>query len=203
MKWWHRFLQRFRRKKVLKSIVHHAHPVRIPLNPSPSKPKKVAVYHDSSKSRANQTTGERHKNPLNVKAPSQPYWKGQVARDCRGHAVFDDVAFGTRAAIITLRTYWITHNLRTVAKIISRWAPSTDTIGSIAGAARNDPGDYARYVARKAKIQPTTALALFSESGSIEDVAMLYELISAMAKYENHTGYSLDYSDFERAITLL
>jgi len=123
MKWWHRFIQRFRRKTVLKSVVHHAHPVRIPLNPSPIKPEKVAVYHNSPKSRANQTTGERHKNPLNVKAPSQPYWKGQVDRDSRGHAVFDDVAFGTRAAIITLRTYWITHNLRTVAKIISRWAP--------------------------------------------------------------------------------
>src|SRR5690606_29483168 len=74
------------------------------------------------------TIGTRNRNLLNVKQnPANP-WQYSTGADSRGHTIFPTYAAGIRAAIITLRTYWTQHNLRTLAGITGRWAPASDTI---------------------------------------------------------------------------
>jgi len=78
--------------------------------------------------------GVRNNNYLNIR-PGEGYtWQGQIGVSnnfCR----FKTVAWGVRAAIKNLYSYYYTHNCDTVRKIISRWAPpgdNNDTEGYIA-----------------------------------------------------------------------
>lgn len=134
-------------------------------------------------------TGVRHLNPLNVKAPSPAYWQRQAGRDDRGHAIFSDPADGARAAVVLLRTYWRQHQLRTVAAILSRWAPSTDTIGSIPGAPPNSPAGYAEFVRRATGLLPNQTLSLFRPDAKTDDHLQLIALLGAMAEYEVGSGF--------------
>lgn len=147
------------------------------------------------------TVGERNRNPLNVKGAG---WRGQFGSDPRGHAIFLSVPYGIRAAIVTLRTYRFAHGLNTVAAILSRWAPSSDTVGSIPGAPANSPTDYTRFVCKRLGIEPTAALDLF-EGGTrkVANPDRLFALLAAMAIYENRAGYTLHRADFETALSLL
>ena len=97
----------------------------------------------------NDSTGIRNNNYLNVKNGKDPWQDagGRPSRtDGRGHAVFTDPAYGVRAGIILLRSYFFKHNLRTIAEILSRWAPATDTVGSLPNAPRNSPLEYSTFV---------------------------------------------------------
>src|SRR5688500_10842783 len=94
--------------------------------------------------------GIKNKNYLNVKNGRSPWIDagGKKSKtDSRGHAVFTDPAYGVRAGIMLLRTYFFTHNLRTIAEILARWAPATDTIGSVPGGPKNSPLEYSTFVA--------------------------------------------------------
>ncbi len=90
-----------------------------------------------------------NKNPLNIKQVSPDAWAHSVGADGRGHAIFADPAHGVRAAMRSLQRKW-DNGKRTLIQIIADWAPASDTVGSIAGGAQNDPIDYARYVAARA-----------------------------------------------------
>jgi len=210
MNWLRRFFLKLKARRIRSTgevlpikpppqVAHHIPPPKKIIE-APASPK---IYHDSPRSRPNLTTGERHLNPLNVKAPRQPYWKGQVDRDSRGHAVFDDLRFGIRAGIIILRSYWTVHDLQTIEQILARWAPVTDTIGSLAGAAQNDPGDYAIFVAKRVGISPRTKLDIFTTAGAIKNEAQLFILFNAMARYENHPGYIVEKPDFDGALKII
>jgi hypothetical protein len=89
-------------------------------------------------------------NPLNIKwaNPDNPaaLWKGSSGYDDRGHAIFADPAMGIRAAMRSLQSKWL-NGKRTIRAIIADWAPSDDTVGSLAGTAPNDPDSYAGFVA--------------------------------------------------------
>ena len=56
------------------------------------------------------TVGQRHKNPLNVKQPSGGYWLDAGNKDSETdgvrHAIFTDWAYGVRAGVINLRSYY-------------------------------------------------------------------------------------------------
>ncbi len=146
------------------------------------------------------STGLRNRNYLNVKGSG---WKGQTGRDARGHAIFQTPEWGIRAGIVLLRTYWFTHGLRTIAAILSRWAPATDTIGSLPGAPANSPVDYSRFVAKRVGISPTTTLNLFRSDRTLADVQQLKLLLEAMTAYEIGSGFDMPDQEFERALYLV
>lgn len=149
--------------------------------PAPSRPAPKRPI-GAGNSETFTTAGARNNNPLNVKGTE---WRGQVGTDNRGHAVFSSQAWGARAAIVLLRTYWTKYELRTVAAILSRWAPATDTVGSIPGAPPNSPREYAEFVHQRTGIAPTEPLRLFDDQWRIDDGEQLAALLSAMAAYEN------------------
>lgn len=148
------------------------------------------------------TVGLRNRNLLNVKQGSDP-WKYSTGKDGKGHTIFPSYAKGLRAGIITLRTYYVTHKLRTIADILARWAPTTDTVGSIPGAPANSPAAYSQFVAKRMGIKPTDRLLTFNEAGQIRSPDELFKLISAMAEMENYTGLQVPRSIFDEALTLL
>lgn len=148
-------------------------------------------------------TGVRLKNPLNVKAPRTPYWQGQIGRDSRGHAKFKSPAHGVRAAALLLRTYWRRHRLRTVAAILSRWAPVTDSVGSLPGAPANSPKEYAEFVEKRTGLHPMEALEMFWEDGTIRDKTQLKKLLKAMAEYEIGAGFNLHDKTINQGLDLV
>lgn len=146
------------------------------------------------------TAGERNKNPLNIKGTG---WQGQVGSDDRGHAIFENTGWGTRAAMRNLRTYWTKYKLRTVAEILSRWAPSTDTIGSIPGAPPNSPEDYTKFVCSEMGVEPNETLTILSDDGNeITNSGQFFELLHAMAIYENGHHYDLSTSTYDAGESL-
>lgn len=152
------------------------------------------------------STGIRNNNYLNVKNGADPWQDadGQTARtDERGHAVFADPAYGVRAGIILLRTYFFRHNLRTVAEILSRWAPASDTVGSLAGGPPNSPLEYSNFVASRLGIHPNLRLDIFKEDRSVGNIARLRALFAAMAEYENGSGFQLPEEVFHAGLELV
>lgn len=71
--------------------------------------------------------GIRNNNPLNIiKSPNQ-IWLGQTHIDNeKKFCQFSTKAYGLRAAIKLLRTYYTKHRCTTIRKIICRWAPETE-----------------------------------------------------------------------------
>jgi hypothetical protein len=134
-----------------------------------------------------QPTGIRNKNYLNVKQGPDRWLDANGAlsgTDSRGHAIFSDPAWGIRAGILTLRSYFFTHNRRTIAEILSRWAPATDTVGSLPGAPPNSPLKYSQFVAERMGISYNQKLTLFHEDRTIANIGQLRDLFMAMAAYE-------------------
>lgn len=180
-------------------------PRRVPIS-EPKKPKIVIEPKPMNPTerknleRFAKTAGVRNRNFLNVKGKG---WRFSKGNDSRGHAIFDDPAHGLRAAIITLRTYWFKHNKRSVAAILSRWAPVSDTIGSLPGAPPNSPREYSEFVQRRTGINPVARLHLFNDDRSIDDRDELFKVMAAMAEYEIGAGFRFDRKHFDRAIELI
>jgi hypothetical protein len=149
------------------------------------------------------TLGIRNRNLLNVKQNPRNPWKYSTGADARGHTIFPNFPAGIRAGIITLRTYWTTHRLRTLSGICGRWAPSTDTHGSIPGASPNQPDLYAEFLGKRMGLLPGSALMLFTDTGQVRSPDQLHQIVAGMAAYENHPGVSVPRDVFDKAITLL
>lgn len=146
--------------------------------------------------------GLRNNNPTNIKKVSTP-WRGQVGLDDKNHVIFEHPKWAVRAAIINLRSYWFNHGLRTIAAILSRWAPSNDTIGSIPGAPPNSPREYSAFVARRMGISSTARLSLFNSERKVADPDQLRKLVKAMSAYEIGGGYNLPDSLFHEGLALV
>lgn len=146
------------------------------------------------------TAGVRNKNLLNIKGEG---WLYSTGRDSRGHNIFPSHAKGIRAGILNLRAYWTRHHKRSIAAILSRWAPTTDTIGSLPGAPPNSPVDYSRFVAERVGVSATATLAIFDGAGKVNDADQLYRLVSAMAAYENKATLVLPRAIFDEALSLI
>jgi hypothetical protein len=142
------------------------------------------------------TTGiggiDRH-NWLNVKYFTGPKWLGQVGIDSRRHVLFLSPDWGIRAGVKILWSYRRKHCVDTVRGILDRWAPSTDTIGSLPGAKSNDPGAYAAFVCKRAKVGPDEPLGLFHDDGRLtpraltagkSGIILLPAILRAMTIYE-------------------
>lgn len=148
------------------------------------------------------TTGTRNRNLLNVKQGSDP-WKYSTGKDSRGHAIFPNYAAGVRAGIVNLRSYWTRHGLKTLSGICNRWAPTSDTVGSIPGAPANNPNGYADFLAKRMGVKVTDTLGIFNGDGTVRDADQLFKLVSGMVVMENHVGVVLPRSVFDKALTLL
>ena len=149
------------------------------------------------------TLGIEHKNYLNLKVNPKNPWKGNASWDSRGHTIFISPAWGLRAAILNLRTYWFSYSLHSIITILSRWAPADDTIGSLKGNPKNDPLDYANFVAERMKIDRTADLQLFHSDKTLNNVENLRNLIKAMAEMENYNGFVVPNSEFDAAVQLI
>jgi hypothetical protein len=146
------------------------------------------------------TAGVRNKNLLNIKGDG---WLYSTGRDSRGHNIFPSHAKGLRAGILNLRAYWTRHNKRSIAAILSRWAPASDTIGSLPGAPPNSPLAYSRFVEARVGIGATAPLSIFDNTGAVRDAEQLYRLVAAMAAYENHASLVLPRAIFDEALSLI
>lgn len=110
----------------------------------------------------------RYNNPGALQTPRAGPWRGQVGRDSKGHAVFNNLEDGVAA--------WLTWVQRRMAegrnipfKLMSMYAPPNDCIGSVAKLANgqcpprfplNDTDGYARRVAAAFGIGPHERIQL-------------------------------------------
>jgi murein DD-endopeptidase MepM/ murein hydrolase activator NlpD len=149
--------------------------------------------------------GIRNKNYLNVKN-TDDRWMDAGGRtsgtDDEGHAVFADAAYGVRAGILQLRSYFFKHNRRTIAEILARWAPESDTLGSLPGMPPNSPAKYSAFVAERMGIDFNRKLDIFNEDKSVGNIARLRDLFFAMAAYENR-GFEVPVEDFNAGLELV
>lgn len=151
-------------------------------------------------------TGIKNNNYLNVKNGNDPWMDagGKPSKtDSRGHAVFSEPSYGVRAGILLLRTYYLNHGLQTILEILSRWAPVTDTVGSIAGNASNNPTEYAIFVAEKMGVGYRDKLELFNADKSIKNVGQLRGLFYAMSAFEIGGGFKVPDKDFNAGMELI
>lgn len=87
--------------------------------------------------------GVRNRNPGNIRATSDR-WQGMTGVDADGFVIFDRPQNGIRAMGKVLRSYHERHGLRTVAEIISRYAPADE----------NDTAAYTATVAERLGLAP-------------------------------------------------
>lgn len=112
--------------------------------------------------------GILNNNPLNIKAlDNGEKWQGQIGVDSFGHAIFDSVKNGVRAARMVLKNYKKRHGIDTVSGIVKRFAEHNHT-------------DYIIYLCVKLDVDPDQHLD-FSK--------VLNDLLVAMARFE--TGKNL------------
>lgn len=142
-----------------------------------------------------ETLGIKHNNYLNVKNNPGDPWQGSTGSDSHGHAKFQSPEWGLRAAIITMRTYYLKHGLKSVIAILSRWAPVGD--------ANNNPEDYAKFVSGEIGIGKSEDLQLFNADRTIRHEANLRALIRAMAQFENFNGFTFPEEQLDGAIKLV
>ena len=73
------------------------------------------------------TRGLRNCNPLNIRRVAGTKWKGQSAEQTdKEFVVFEELAWGIRAAFCILRTYRDKYKAVCIEDIITRWAPPTE-----------------------------------------------------------------------------
>jgi hypothetical protein len=155
---------------------------------------------------SSETTGIRNKNYLNVKNGTSPWLDAggkESGTDSRKHAIFTDPAYGIRAGILLLRAYFFKHNLRTIAEILARWAPASDTIGSLPGAPPNSPLDYSTFVAGRMGVGFNDRLDIFNEDQTIGNIAHLKALFFAMSEYEIGDGFKVPVEEFNAGLELV
>jgi len=110
--------------------------------------------------------GLRNNNPLNIRHNSQKYL-GEVPGTDRSFKSFRDMAYGYRAAFVTLGTY-LTTGRNTIVKIISSWAPASE----------NNTQAYIAAVEKGSGISRNRVLTL-------KDGKDIIAIVAAMAKVEN------------------
>lgn len=112
--------------------------------------------------------GIRNCNPLNIRR-NATRWQGlREQQTDKSFFQFKTMAYGYRAAIKTLLTYFNKHRLRTIRGIISRWAPPCE----------NDTEGYIGVVASRSGIPADEEVDLY-------DQRQMTAIVSAMSFVEN------------------
>lgn len=127
--------------------------------------------------------GLRNNNPLNIRLGSD--WQGLHPEQTDGQfCQFTHMRYGVRAALIILRRYMLTYKLRTIRKIVARWAPASE----------NNVNSYVSLVAGKTKLDPDAELDPVS-------LVQLCLLVKGMAYVEN--GRNMDETAIFEGASLL
>ena len=127
----------------------------------------------------------RFNNYWCIKSPTgkPTYWNGQVSQDARGHAQFTHPRFAARAFVKLMRTYYLKYSLVTAFQIMNRYAPPTDTIGSIENGRPNPTQKYAIEIARSMGKKADDDLMLFDSDSSVNEDNMI-ALMKALSIWE-------------------
>lgn len=121
--------------------------------------------------------GIRNNNPGNIRL-GQP-WQGLRDTQTDGaFAQFVSMEYGIRAIAKVLFTYAEKYGLRSVAGIISRWAPTNE----------NDTAGYINFVSGQMNVDPLATI-------NVRDPETLFKLIRAIVRQENGYLPSLAVSD--------
>lgn len=123
--------------------------------------------------------GLRNNNPLNIRYVKSNNWLGKIdgeGKQDKAFEEFDSLENGLRAAYVLLYNYMEKSNLRSVAAIISRWAPMNE----------NRTDVYIETVTKLVHVTATTPI-------SFNDPYTMVELVQAMVKVE--CGVKIQYSD--------
>lgn len=123
--------------------------------------------------------GLRNCNPGNIRQ-SKGRYKGEV-RPSRDPAFkqFESLAWGYRAIFVLLDTYRTRHGLRTIAQMITRWAPPSE----------NRTDAYIRAVAESTGIGPDEPL-------DTHDRKTMVPVAAAISRVEN--GVAADLREVEK-----
>lgn len=117
--------------------------------------------------------GIRNRNPGNIDFNPANNWKGQLGIeqgvDKPRFVRFDSAENGIRAIGKLLQTYYNKHGLRTIRKILTRYAPDFE----------NDTGAYVSTVAKRSGLGPD------QEIKDIKDPRVLGALVHAIIRHEN------------------
>ena len=130
--------------------------------------------------------GIRNNNPGNIRHGDR--WDGlSRSQSDPDFCVFDSMAYGLRALLMTLRTYHRKYGLDTVSDIITRWAPGNE----------NDTEAYIRDVAQRMGVGADVALDL-------EDATTLLAVAHAIALHEcGSEARSILVEDWAKALAML
>lgn len=120
-------------------------------------------------------------NPLNIRQ-STDVFIGEVPSPNSAFKVFREDVYGVRAAILIIITYRRKYNIKTVQRIIQRWAPPTE----------NDTDAYIDFVVKKMPSGTTPFTEVTKDN--------LYDLLKAMAKIESN--YTLSRETYDKAVEL-
>lgn len=117
--------------------------------------------------------GIRNNNPGNIDRNPANKWQGLATNQSSDprFCVFTTPAYGIRALARLLISYQDKHNLDTVRKIISRWAPKKE----------NDTEAYIQAVARNCAVHPDEVI-------STHKYATLKPLVESIIRHENGKG---------------
>ena len=112
--------------------------------------------------------GIRNNNPLNIRRNGTK-WEGlSPVQEDKSFFQFRTMAYGYRAAIKTIHTYFNKYGLKTIRRIINRWAPPSE----------NDTETYIKVVAGRSGISPDTEINIY-------DQQQMIAIVSAMSYMEN------------------
>lgn len=110
----------------------------------------------------NGTLAAANKNPLNVKTTKNNPWVGEIGVDEQGHAKFSSWEYGMRAAVLTLRSYALRHDINTISGIVNRFA-------------EGNRDEYKAFIAKRLGIGADEAFDI---------IRRMPDLIRAMARFE-------------------
>lgn len=134
------------------------------------------------------TRGIRNNNPLNLRRGEK--WQGLSLRQTdRFFCQFREMRYGIRAAIIVIRTYYITYGLRTIRLILERFAPACE----------NDTCAYINAVSAALRVSPDKELFLDFYDFSFH--SFLYALLRSMSMIESNYELSIDL--FRESLSLI
>lgn len=112
--------------------------------------------------------GIRNNNPLNIRRNGTK-WEGlSPVQEDKSFFQFRTMAYGYRAAIKTIHTYFNKYGLKTIRRIIHRWAPPSE----------NDTETYINVVALRSGISPDAEINVY-------DLRQMIAVVSAMSYMEN------------------
>ncbi|WP_269933920.1 structural protein [Serratia liquefaciens] len=133
----------------------------------------------------NQPRGIRNNNPGNIRWGDD--WRGlmpDTQRTDKSFCQFVSPEYGIRAMIIILRNYQRKRGLKTVTKIINRWAPPVE----------NNTLAYINSVAKSVGVNPDQEI-------DVTDSRVIIPLLEAIITHENGTQ-PYGFSVFVKAIEL-